>query len=82
MGKLGSAASVIFGLLFVAAAFSVPIVYSSSWRDAYLVDGLLCFAIAGAEADDRETLAEGIAVVASVLFVVSIWGTLTGHASF
>lgn len=81
MGNLGAAVSIVFGWLFIAAAFAAPIIYCSSWRDAYLVDGVLCFPIAAAEASDREDVAKAVAIVASIIFAVSIRGTLTGRAS-
>jgi hypothetical protein len=81
VGQFGGGIGLVFALVMFWAALSQPIVLCGALRDAFLVDGLLCMIIAGAEFHDEEEAAEIVAAIASVLFILPVLGVATQHLS-
>jgi hypothetical protein len=70
VGWEGAAISVLFGAGFVLAALSPSSPLCPGWREAVLLDGILCFPAAAAAYDEMEYAEKIIATlsVAGLLF--------------
>ena len=78
MGWLGAVFTALVGAGLIVGSFSAPLAFCPGWRDAFLIDGILCFPIAWAEADDEEGIAVGISAIAIIIFAVWAIGFFYG----